>query len=223
MSSSSNNASASKQLLNPMQLQKVDSAFEELFGYSWGTHFHLEPSTHTEMLLSEILGVKAAARILQRKDARVTTTTTKRRRDLSSSKTKPVAHKKQQNYKAKQPAIVKVPAVPPKEASSDNTKKPAPIPPVKKPAPGTSATAAASGGVDNLLQQLNEKKITTITKTSVDWDQFKEKTGLGEHLEEKAESSTAYLKKQDFLNRVDNRTFEIERKERDRDRAKRGS
>jgi len=203
--------------LNPMQQQKVDAAFEELFGYPWGTRFHLEASTQTELLLSEILGPKAAARILRRKDAAKAST----KSDYSiTSKTaaKPVAHKKQQNYKAKQPAVLKVPIVPPKESNKEKFPPAAAVVPAaaKKPAPETA-------GVDNLLQQLNEKKITTITKTAADWDQFKEKTGLGEHLEEQAESSTAFLKKQDFLNRVDNRTFEIERKERDRDRAKRGS
>jgi hypothetical protein len=68
-----------------------------------------------------------------------------------------------------------------------------------------------------------EKKTTTVAKTSADWEQFKETTGLGEKLEEQAESSTSYLKKQDFLHRVDHRKFELEKQERERERAKRGS
>jgi Bucentaur or craniofacial development len=63
--------------------------------------------------------------------------------------------------------------------------------------------------------------VSTVQKTSNDWEQFKETTGLGDRLEEQAESSTAFLKRQDFLTRVDHRTFEIEKKDRDRERAKR--
>ena len=58
-------------------------------------------------------------------------------------------------------------------------------------------------------------KVSTVAKTSQDWDQFKTTTGLGESLEAQAESSTAYLKRQDFLQRVDHRTFEMEKQERE--------
>ena len=56
----------------------------------------------------------------------------------------------------------------------------------------------------------------------MDWEQFKDDSGLGETLEAAAQGNRAYLKKQDFLNRVDQRTFQLEKAERDKERAKRG-
>lgn len=75
--------------------------------------------------------------------------------------------------------------------------------------------------VDALLEQLSgPSKLTTVAKTSMDWDHFKTTTGLGTSLEEQAESKTSYLKKQEFLQRVDHRTFDLEKVQRERNRLK---
>jgi hypothetical protein len=64
---------------------------------------------------------------------------------------------------------------------------------------------------------------TTIAKTSSDWETFKDESGLGTAIEEKARNKDSYLNRQDFLGRVDHRRFEVEKQERDRERAKRGT
>ena len=89
--------------------------------------------------------------------------------------------------------------------------------------PTAPAVASAPGGIDAVLANLGgPQKLSTVAKTSSDWDTFKDKTGLDEELEEKAKGKDAYLVKKDFLDRVDQRTFEVEKAERDRERAARG-
>lgn len=79
----------------------------------------------------------------------------------------------------------------------------------------TSSSKVASKpiGIDALLTQINKPgKISTISKTSSDWSSFKEtKVGLTEELQQKSQSKDAYLVKQDFLQRVDERRFEHEK------------
>ena len=75
-------------------------------------------------------------------------------------------------------------------------------------------------GIDAVLSQIKgPQKFTTIDKTNVDWENFKDKAGLEEELKKKAQGKDAYLEKKDFLNRVDLRRFEQEREERNRKRA----
>ena len=75
-------------------------------------------------------------------------------------------------------------------------------------------------GIDAVLSQIKgPQKITTIDKTNVDWENFKDKTGMEEELRKKAEGKDAYLVKKDFLNRVDVRRFEQEKEDRNRKRA----
>jgi len=81
------------------------------------------------------------------------------------------------------------------------------------------------GGLDTLLENLaGPAKISTIVKTSSDWEVFKQKQGsdMKESLETKAQGSQAYLQRKDFLDRVDQRRFEHEKARRDLDRAARG-
>jgi Bucentaur or craniofacial development len=93
-------------------------------------------------------------------------------------------------------------------------------------AASTAATAKNnSSNLDSVLQQLaGAKKPNTVEKTNEDWESFKEtdKT-LQDELERTAQSKNAYLVKQDFLNRVDQRRFEIEKSERDQERARRAT
>ncbi|KAG7372589.1 Bucentaur or craniofacial development-domain containing protein [Nitzschia inconspicua] len=91
----------------------------------------------------------------------------------------------------------------------------------------TAATTATkkSSNLDVVLQQLaGPKKPNTVEKTNDDWESFKEtdKT-LQDDLERTAQSKNAYLVKQDFLSRVDQRRFEIEKSERDLERARRAT
>ena len=88
------------------------------------------------------------------------------------------------------------------------------------------AGAARRAGVDDLLAEMSRpEKLSTISKTSADWDLFKSKNAdaeLKEQLETSAAGNEAYLVKKDFLDRVDRRRFELEKAERDRERAQRG-
>jgi hypothetical protein len=85
----------------------------------------------------------------------------------------------------------------------------------------SQAAKPSAGGIDSVLSQIaGPQKISTMTKTNADWDTFKDKTGINDELTEKAEGKDAYLVKQDFLQRVDQRRFEQEKVERDRTRVK---
>ncbi|KAL7466102.1 hypothetical protein ACHAXS_006401 [Conticribra weissflogii] len=82
-------------------------------------------------------------------------------------------------------------------------------------------------GLDSLLNEMSRpEKLSTVAKTSADWNLFKEKSDnaqLKDELEKKAMGNEAYLVKKDFLNRVDVRRFELEKAERERERVKRAA
>jgi len=87
----------------------------------------------------------------------------------------------------------------------------------------SGANKKKGGGLDQLLNEIaGPQKISTVMKTSTDWDQFKEKSGLDEDLEKQAQGKDAYLVKKDFLTRVDLRRFEQEKTDRDKKRAAAG-
>jgi hypothetical protein len=111
----------------------------------------------------------------------------------------------------------------------------APSQPTTQPAQTTSTTnnnknknsssTSTSSNLDNVLKKIaGKKQMNTVEKTSNDWEGFKEtdKT-LQDDLERTAQSKNAYLVKQDFLNRVDQRKFELEKVERDRERSRRAA
>lgn len=79
------------------------------------------------------------------------------------------------------------------------------------------------GGLDNLLTQISRPdKLSTMSKTAADWDMFKStNVDLATKLEDTAMGNEAYLVKKDFLNRVDTRQFELEKAQRERERAAR--
>ena len=197
--------------LSSVQKDKVDSVFLKMFGYSWGTMPMVESSKSQDrsyILLKRIFCAKSAAQILHNTSA-----------------------EKHGNSETTwgQTKIVALPAAESSTVTSFRDVRPqtsstTPLPVEKQPVSpqGSSAVAAPSGGADALLQQMQGPKTTsTIMKTAMDWESFKEESGaLGEKLEQHAESKAAYLKRQDFLNRVDHRKFEQERQERERNRSR---
>jgi hypothetical protein len=74
--------------------------------------------------------------------------------------------------------------------------------------------------LDNLLSSLSKpkKKESTLAKSKLDWDTFKEKEGISHELEQQAKDG--YLEKQAFLARTDLRQFEKEREIRMAQRKK---
>jgi len=81
-------------------------------------------------------------------------------------------------------------------------------------------TPAEESGLDAVLGAMNEGKINTLQKTSLEWDNLKTKLGVEGQLEKAGEEG--YLDRQDFLARVDGRVFEGEKDKRNAQRAKRG-
>lgn len=253
-------------LLPPAQKRAVDEAFEDLFGYKWGTCFQLpyhddgdggggggegtkagktnskqrkkknpdnddDPlprcTLQQQRLLVQIFGVSRASRIIQAGKGIVIPYMNRRRRVPSyqssasgKSPSNPQQTKIQsaastsQSQQSQQQYETKMFAGKPIQVAARST----------FPSGGKNATAKpAAGGLDQALQQLaGPSKISTVAKTSADWDQFKTDTGLEAELEKKAQGKDAYLVKQDFLTRVDARKFDLEKQERDKERAKRG-
>lgn len=218
--------------LTTLQLQTVNQAFERLYGYTWGKKFELQNNlTKDEQVLVEMLGRRSAARLLQE--------TSKRQQTIHLA-SKNTVHKKPQSYKFKAKERTIVARKPtsatgvfsstmsatkkdPRSLSAASSAAKAPPPSSSSPSSSTAKPPQPQQGVDHLLAQINgPTKITTIAKTNMDWEQFKDDSGLGETLEAAAQGNSAYLKKQDFLNRVDQRTFQLEKTERDKERAKRG-
>ncbi|XP_044735949.1 craniofacial development protein 1 [Chrysoperla carnea] len=67
-------------------------------------------------------------------------------------------------------------------------------------------------GVSALLSQIGKKtKISTLEKSKLDWDRFKNKEGLNEEITNHNKGKDGYLERQDFLQRTDLRQFEIEK------------
>lgn len=88
-----------------------------------------------------------------------------------------------------------------------------------------TAGTTKNSSLDNVLNQIaGKKQINTVEKSSNDWEGFKETDkNLQDELERQAQGKNAYLVKQDFLNRVDQRTFELEKEERDKERSRRAT
>ena len=79
-----------------------------------------------------------------------------------------------------------------------------------------SKSKKAASGIDKMLEELNgPRTINTVEKSSMDWDKYKDEKGIAEDLEKVTKEGAGYLHKQDFLNRVDLRTFELERDARE--------
>ncbi|KAJ6666099.1 hypothetical protein lerEdw1_001003 [Lerista edwardsae] len=83
---------------------------------------------------------------------------------------------------------------------------------------GSTSLPTVSGmkrpsGVNSLLGKIHAKKqkLSTLEKSKLDWDNFKEEEGIGEELAIHNRGKEGYLDRQAFLERVDHRQFEIER------------
>ncbi|GLD96408.1 hypothetical protein PINS_up005091 [Pythium insidiosum] len=84
------------------------------------------------------------------------------------------------------------------------------------------AVTAKSGSqkLDQVLASLDApKKVSTMEKSSIDWDKFKEQEGIEDELTQYTKDG--YIEKQEFLQRLDLKRFEIEKAQRDRERQQR--
>ncbi|KAM5263301.1 craniofacial development protein 1 isoform 4-T4 [Ctenodactylus gundi] len=70
-----------------------------------------------------------------------------------------------------------------------------------------------SSGMNSLLGKIGAKKqkMSTLEKSKLDWESFKEEEGIGEELAAHNRGKAGYIERKAFLERVDHRQFEIER------------
>ncbi|XP_028624448.1 craniofacial development protein 1 [Grammomys surdaster] len=70
-----------------------------------------------------------------------------------------------------------------------------------------------TSGMSSLLGKIGAKKqkMSTLEKSKLDWESFKEEEGIGEELAIHNRGKEGYIERKAFLDRVDHRQFEIER------------
>ncbi|XP_067905606.1 craniofacial development protein 1 [Heterodontus francisci] len=86
--------------------------------------------------------------------------------------------------------------------------------------PATVETGAPTGSgvkrqsaIGNILGKIGGKKqkMSTLEKSKIDWEAFKEKEGIGDELAIYNRGKEGYIERKAFLDRVDHRQFERER------------
>eukprot|EP00624_Nannochloropsis_granulata_P004798 evm.model.NODE_34027_length_26255_cov_24.385527.3 len=86
-------------------------------------------------------------------------------------------------------------------------------------AAATNGGAKQAGGLEAVLKEMKgPESISTIAKSSTDWDAYKADKGIEEELAQATKDG--YLSKKDFLQDCDVRLFERERDERNAHRAR---
>ncbi|XP_021264693.1 craniofacial development protein 1 [Numida meleagris] len=83
-------------------------------------------------------------------------------------------------------------------------------------APGSLPTVSGvkrPSGISSLLGKIGSKKqkMSTLEKSKLDWENFKEEEGIVEELAIHNRGKDGYIERKAFLERVDHRQFEIER------------
>ena len=67
-------------------------------------------------------------------------------------------------------------------------------------------------GLSSFLSNINKKsKLSTLEKSKLDWNQFKQENDLTEEINNFNRGKNGYLERQDFLQRTDLKQFEIEK------------
>lgn len=79
-----------------------------------------------------------------------------------------------------------------------------------KPA-GQKRAAAGGGGLLSSILGPKPKKMSTLDKSKLDWQKYKTTTGISESLSNIKKSNDSFLEKKAFLNRTEQRQYEIER------------
>lgn len=105
-----------------------------------------------------------------------------------------------------------------KEAKSflkqnEKEKSQAVVPSAAAPVLPAGSGIKRSSGMSSLLGKIGAKKqkMSTLEKSKLDWENFKEEEGIGEELAIHNRGKEGYIERKAFLDRVDHRQFEIER------------
>ena len=209
--------------LSASKRKAVDEAFENLFGYPFGTRFQSKRRrttqtkvSHRERILRDIFGPSVAAQLV----ATSSSVRVSEGKHVSLPLTVEQTITEVKRFAGKNITMEKKITVNAPEAGKTSGEINAGA--STKSLPTKAASKPAAGGLDSVLAEISgPSKLSTVAKTSADWDAYKTKTGVEEELEKQAQSNKAYLVKQDFLKRVDERRFEHEKAQRDRERAAR--
>jgi len=197
--------------LSTTKQRAVDDAFTELFGKPYVPKpkgKKKPPKSKKAMkkkkILSEIFGgASIASKIIASSEDVIRSDTESRQRKGALGKVEKVEVKEQIRFAGQMMEIKRT--VEQKDNNSQSLQ---------------TNNEAKQVGIDAVLSKIKgPQKFTTIDKTNVDWENFKDKTGMEEELKKKAEGNDAYLVKKDFLNRVDTRRFEQERDDRNKKRS----
>ncbi|KAI2498962.1 Bucentaur or craniofacial development [Fragilaria crotonensis] len=193
--------------LSEAKRKAVDEAFLQMFGYNFGTRFLPKrrkvngPSDATQDLLIRIFGPTAAAQIMATTSDTIAATKVKRA-TLPTTTSRTITEVKR--YAG---TTIEVKRKVNARDSLDSG----------------HADGSKPRGLDSLLQELEGPgKLSTVAKTSADWESFKQEAGVEAEIEKQAQGKNAFLVKQDFLQRVDQRSFVQEKAKRDQERSKRG-
>lgn len=197
-------------VLSASKRKAVDEAFEKLFGYPFTPKRRRTLQTTVskrESMLSDIFGPSVAAHLV----ATSSSVRSHQVKHVTLPLTVEQTITEVKRFAGRNITMEKKITVHASEAAR------------RKNDESASKTAASKpGGLDSVLAEIaGPSKLSTVAKTSADWDSYKTKTGVEEELEKQAQSNKAYLVKQDFLKRVDERRFEHERAQRDKERAAR--
>ncbi|XP_072374405.1 craniofacial development protein 1 isoform X2 [Scyliorhinus torazame] len=77
----------------------------------------------------------------------------------------------------------------------------------------TGSGVKRQSAIGNILGKMGGKKqkMSTLEKSKIDWEAFKEKEGIGDELAIYNRGKEGYIERKAFLDRVDHRQFELER------------
>ncbi|XP_048461830.1 craniofacial development protein 1 isoform X6 [Rhincodon typus] len=78
---------------------------------------------------------------------------------------------------------------------------------------GEKIKVKRQSGLGSILGKIGGKKqkLSTLEKSKIDWEAFKEKEGIGDELAIYNRGKEGYIERKAFLDRVDHRQFELER------------
>jgi hypothetical protein len=105
-----------------------------------------------------------------------------------------------------------------------------PMTPVTTPNNGSSSTQSTPAGptprrsgLGNIVGLISGKKtkMSTLTKSNLDWKAFKEQEGIEDELQQHNKGKDGYLERQAFLERADLKQFEMEKSLRAANRSNR--
>jgi Bucentaur or craniofacial development len=197
--------------LTTAQTRCVDEAFVELFGYPFSNDENPKTSPAPRWLCDVLSSEKQAAYIWRqlpsRKQRQLAT------RALRKHSSLPMASFRTVPYFPSTVAISRKNAADTNATAQKDTERNS----TTTVAANNITTTSVSGGnrtsLASRVQQLTSDgaSTSTLAKTALDWELYKEEHAIAATLEEQTTKTTAFLPKQEFLQRVDVRTYEKSR------------